>query len=87
MATLFMENVPHDCSDNELAQWVQSSGIPVKCVRQIRDVVAGVSPSFAYVDILETVGVTEAVNKLNGQKIRERVVLVSQARRGRTTAA
>ncbi len=85
MPTLFMENVPHDCSDTELANWVQSSGIPVKYVRQIRDVVAGVSPSFAYVDILETVGLNEAVNKLNGRKIRERVILVSQAQR-RTAA-
>ncbi len=86
MATLFMENVPHDCSDSELAEWVQASGIPVKHVRQIRDVVAGVSPSFAYVDIIENVGVADAVKKLNGHKIRERVILVSQARVRRSVA-
>ena len=86
MPTLFMVNVPHNCSDSELVNWVSSSGIGVKSVRMIRDTVAGVSPSFAYVDIIETVGIVDAVNKLNGQLIRDRVILVSEARKGRTAA-
>jgi RNA recognition motif-containing protein len=87
VATLFMVNVPHNCTDEELFQWVNSSGIPVKSIRMIRDTVAGVSPSFAYVDILEGVGIADAVNKLNGQSIRERVIMVSEARAGRTAAS
>src|SRR5882672_7369165 len=51
MSTLFMVNVPHNVTDNELSDWVQSVGIEVKEVRLIRDLVAGVSPSFAYVEI------------------------------------
>ena len=86
MATLFMMNVPHNCSDNELTTWVESSGIEVKKVRLIKDLVAGVSPSFAYVDITEKVAVADAVKKLNGHNIRERVVLVSEARRGASAA-
>jgi RNA recognition motif-containing protein len=42
--------------------------------------VAGVSPSFAYVDIEEIVPVADAVQKLNGQNIRERTIIVSEAR-------
>jgi len=86
MGTLFLVNVPHNCGDDEVAQWVQSSGVEVTRVRLIRDLVSGASPSFAYVDITEKVPVESAVQKLNGHQIRERVVMVSEARRGRTAA-
>jgi RNA recognition motif-containing protein len=86
MGTLFMVNVPHNCSDNELTSWVQSSGIEVKKVRLIKDLVAGVSPSFAYVEISEKVPVADAVRKLNGHNIRERVIMVSEARKGASAA-
>jgi RNA recognition motif-containing protein len=86
MGTLFLVNVPHNCSDTELVEWIESSGITVKKVRMIRDLVAGVSPSFAYVDIEENIAVVDAVRTLNGQRIRERSILVSEARRGATAA-
>jgi RNA recognition motif-containing protein len=86
MGTLFMMNVPHNCSDNELTDWVQSSGIEVRKVRLIKDMVAGVSPSFAYVEISEKVPVADAVQKLNGHNIRERVIMVSEARKGTSAA-
>ena len=86
MSTLFFVNVPHNCSDVELTEWVESSGIAVKKVRLIRDLVAGVSPSFAYVEIGEKVPLADAVQKLNGQNIRERTIIVSEARR-RASAA
>ncbi len=81
-----MMNVPHDCTEPELTQWVQSVGVKVGSIRLIRDLVAGVSPLFAYVDIGEQNGIAEAVEKLNGQAIRDRVILVSQARRAAPAA-
>jgi hypothetical protein len=48
--------------------------------------VSGASPSFAYVDIAEKMPVADAVQKLNGHNIRERVIMVSEARKGRTAA-
>jgi RNA recognition motif-containing protein len=86
MGTLFLVNIPHNCTDTELTEWVESSGIEVKQVRLIRDLVAGVSPSFAYVEITEKTPVVDAVEKLNGHNIRERVIMVSQARKGATAA-
>jgi RNA recognition motif-containing protein len=53
----------------------------VKQVRLVRDLVAGVSPSFAYVEIAEKVRVADAVQTLNGHNIRERVIVVSEARK------
>jgi len=87
MGTLFMANVPHNCSDIELTEWVESSGIAVKRIRVIRDLVAGVSPSFAYVEIAEKIPVADAVQKLNGHNIRERTIVVSEARKGALAAA
>jgi RNA recognition motif-containing protein len=86
MSTLFLVNVPYNCSDTELTNWVESSGIAVKKVRVIRDLVAGVSPSFAYVEIVEKVAVADAIRQLNGKRIRERTIVVSEARRGATAA-
>lgn len=81
MSTLFLVNVPHNCSDTELVEWVESAGVAVQKLWVIRDVVAGVSPSFAYVDIGEKVPLADAIDRLNGQHIRERTILVSEARR------
>lgn len=87
MATLFMMNVPYNCTESELTGWVQSAlGVKVNSVRLIRDLVAGVSPAFAYVDIGNQIGIADAVDKLNGQVIRDRVILVSQARRAAPAA-
>jgi len=86
MGVLFMVNVPHNCSDDELMDWVQSSGVEVKTVRLIKDMVAGVSPSFAYVEISEKIPVADAIQRLNGHNIRERVIAVSEARRGANAA-
>jgi len=86
MSTLFFENVPHDCSDAELTAWVESSGVVVKKVRMIRDLVAGVSPSFAYVELGALCNVADAVRKLNGHSIRKRAISVSEARQGATAA-
>ncbi len=86
MSTLLMTNVPHNCSDTELTDWVESSGIHVKQVRLIKDLVAGVSPSFAYVEITEATPLADAVQKLNGRCIRERTIAVSQARKGANAA-
>lgn len=86
MSTLFMMNVPHNCSDSELTDWVESSGVKVKKVRLIKDLVAGVSPSFAYVELVEKAPVADAIQKLNGHNIRERTIVVSEARKGASAA-
>jgi len=81
-----MMNVPYNCSESELKNWVEAAGVQVDAVRLIRDLVAGVSPAFAYVDIGEKAKVSEAVEKLNGHIIGNRVLIVSQARRAAPAA-
>jgi RNA recognition motif-containing protein len=81
-----MMNVPYNCTESELKDWVEAAGIQVNSVRLIRDLVAGVSPAFAYVNISEQGKITEAVEKLNGHLIGNRVLIVSQARRAAPAA-
>jgi RNA recognition motif-containing protein len=76
-----MVNVPHDYSESQLSDWVMSRGVGVKSVRLIRDLVAGVSPSFAYVDITDDANIARAIDELNGRTLGNRVLMVSQARR------
>src|SRR5688572_20790355 len=86
MSTLFMVNIPYNCTESELQSWVESHGIPVKSVRLIRDVVAGVSPGFAYVDIPAEIVLQDALARLNRQNIRDRLILVTEARHKVTAA-
>jgi hypothetical protein len=89
MATLFMVNVPHNCDESELCDWVESSGSRVKSVRLIRDIVSGASPSFAYVQLdeeLDEEDVMVTVGKLNGQTMRGRAIIVKEAHSGRNAA-
>ena len=73
---LFFVNVPFDCSDRELKDWIESRGIETESIRIIRDLVAGVSPAFAYADLKDPTLLAEAVARLNGKSLRENTVTV-----------
>lgn len=84
MASLFLSNVPHDCEDSELKHFVESRGFPVDSVRIVRDMVAGVSPGFGYVSLRDNDLDTQAIEELNGQHLKGRVVEVRKDwRKGR----
>jgi RNA recognition motif-containing protein len=73
---LFFTNIPYNCSDREFKKWIESRGVEVESIRIIRDLVAGVSPAFAYADVKDDTRIEEAVSVLNGKKIRNHVVTV-----------
>ena len=76
---LLMSNVPFDCSDREVQDWVESRGIETVSIRIIRDLVSGVSPAFAYVELKDDKRIEEAVTTLNGKKMRNQIILVKQS--------
>ena len=78
MTSLFLSNVPHDCEDAELKNFVESRGFPVDNVRIVRDMVAGVSPGFGYVALRDNNLDTQAIEKLNGQHLKGRPLEVKQ---------
>ena len=78
MHKLYMVNLPYNCTEAELKSWVESRGFHVAQLRIIRDLVAGVSPSFACVQIEKASNVRNAVRVLNGQTVRSQKVAVSE---------
>jgi glucose-1-phosphate adenylyltransferase len=81
MSSLFLSNIPHDCTEQELKTWVESLGFEISGLRIIRDLVAGVSPGFAYVSIKEPSKLADAVRNLDGQTLGGRIISVSEHRR------
>jgi RNA recognition motif-containing protein len=78
-SSLYLVNLPHNCTDNELKDWVESHGFHIASVRIIRDVIAGVSPAFAYAWLQDDSQVEEACAVLNGNNLRTWRVMVSAA--------
>jgi RNA recognition motif-containing protein len=79
MAKLFFVNIPYNCSDRELQEWVESRGVETRSIRIVRDLVAGVSPAFGYVELKDESKMQEAISILNGKKLRSQTILVKEA--------
>lgn len=67
---LFFMNLPYNCSDRELKEWIESRGFKTGSIRIIRDLVAGVSPAFGYAVLIDDAQIGEAVIALDGKKMR-----------------
>ena len=80
MSKLFLVNIPYNCSDRELLEWVESRGIETRSIRIVRDLVAGVSPAFGYVELKDDTRTQEASSILNGKRMRNQTILVKEAR-------
>ena len=78
MPELFISNVPYDCQDAELGQWVESNGFPVHSVRVVRDVVSGISPAFGYIALRNNDRESEAIRVLNGTSLKGRIIQVKK---------
>ncbi len=76
-SSLYLVNLPHNCTDNEIKDWVESCGFKTQSIRIIRDLVAGVSPAFAYVHLQDDSSIKEVCAALTGKKMRTSCVWVS----------
>jgi len=79
MSKLFFVNIPYNCTDRELQEFVESRGIPTRSIRIVRDLVAGVSPAFGYVELKDETQIKEAISILNGKKMRTQTIVVKEA--------
>ena len=66
---LLVSNVPANCPADFLREWIEARGYRTFGVRLIRDVVGGTSPSFAYVQLMDSARLEEAARTLDGQKL------------------
>ena len=78
-SSLYLVNLPHNCTDNELKDWIESRGFKICSTRIIRDVIAGVSPAFAYARLEDDSQIEEACYTLTGKTMRTSQILVSAA--------
>ena len=78
MPELFISNVPFDCADAELRQWVESYGFHVESVRIVRDLVTCVSPAFGYIALRNGNQEGEAIVVLNGKSLKDRILQVKK---------
>jgi hypothetical protein len=76
-SSLYLVNLPHNCTDNEIKHWVEARGFKTGSIRIIRDLIAGVSPAFAYVHLQDDSQIGEACALLTGKKMRMSSVWVS----------
>jgi len=74
---LLFSNVPADCLDDYLWEWVEARGYRVSSLKLIRDQVSGTSPSFAHVQLMNVGKIEEAHRSLNGQDLQGRRVQVA----------
>jgi len=72
MTRLLLANLPHDCSEREVQQWLESRGFTVKELRVVRDLVSGSTPGFAYVLLSDEGRHTSAQTDLDGKVLRNR---------------
>ena len=80
MSQLFFVNLPYNCSDRELREWIESRGVETVSIRIIRDLVSEVSPAFAYAELSDPARIEEAAAILDGKKMHNQTVRVSPAR-------
>jgi hypothetical protein len=78
MADLFLSNVPCDCAAAELRTWIESQGFAVRSIELIQDLEARVSPSFAYVELIDCDRAMDAIRTLHRKSLRERIILVRE---------
>jgi len=79
MTRLFVGNIPHRTSDEELRQWVESRGFAVESVEIIYDRTTGKSRGFGFISLADPNEVDTAINLLNGRRMEGRVLTVNQA--------
>ena len=79
MPKLFIGNIPHAASDEELQNWVETQGFQVESVQIIRDRSTGHSRGFGFVVIGENSKLKDAISILNGQRMNGRVLTVNEA--------
>jgi RNA recognition motif-containing protein len=72
-------NLPYNCSEQELNDWIRSRGVKSRSVRIIHDLVSGVSPAFGYASVDDEISIPSIISALNGKKMRDQTITVKLA--------
>src|SRR5437667_10541443 len=79
MSKLFLVNIPYNCSERERQKWVESRGFQTRSIRIVRDLAPGLSPAFGYVERQDDTQTHEAIDILNGTRMRNQTIRLKEA--------
>ena len=79
MPKLFIGNIPHASSEQELQQWIESHGFRVQSTEVIYDRATGKPRGFGFVNLTDDTEVQKAIAVMNGQRMDGRVLTVNTA--------
>ena len=79
MSRLFLGNIPHAASQDDICQWIESHGFSVTSVDVILDRLTGGRRGFCFASLAEDTNLDEAISRLHGRSMAGRVITVSHA--------
>ena len=79
MARLFIGNIPHSSSEEDLKQWIESWGFQTESAEIVRNNSSGRSRGFGFVTLAEDRRLQEAIDVLHGQRMGGRALTVNVA--------
>ena len=77
---LFVGNLPHEVTDNELHDFATSAGFQIASAVVIRDKGTGQSRGFGFLELADGEDMQRAIAGLNGQTLQGRRLTVNEAR-------
>ena len=77
---LFVGNLPHEVTDNELGEFVTNAGFQTASAVVIRDKATGQSRGFGFVELADGEDIERAIAGMNGQTLGGRRLTVNEAR-------
>lgn len=84
---LLLAQIPFDCLEDELRQWIEARGFHVRQIDLIRDVISGTSPSFAHIHLQDAKELEAAADSLTGQALRGKTIQVQRVAPARAARA
>ena len=79
MPKIFLGNIPHAASENDIGDWIQSYGFAVQSVEIITDRNTGNPRGFCFATLADETDAESAVRRLNGGIMRGRPITVNHA--------
>ena len=79
MAELFLGNIPHTFTKEQVAEWVESFGFPVLSVDLIIDRTTRPPRTFGFVLLQDDEALPDAITELSGQSMGGRPITAGKA--------
>jgi RNA recognition motif-containing protein len=79
MPKIFLGNIPHAATEDDIGDWIQSHGFVVQSVEIITDRNTGNPRGFCFATLADETDAEVAVKKLNGDIMKGRPITVNHA--------